>query len=97
MKNSVKLAVPYKSQLDNALNPGGACNVTSIAMCLEYLGVTPLRQNIQIEDELYAYMESRNLNRHSPRDLATVVRNYGIRSISRGSRGKKVSRVNKVS
>ncbi|HEY9838056.1 MAG TPA: peptidoglycan-binding domain-containing protein, partial [Vampirovibrionales bacterium] len=30
---SVRLNVPFKSQMDNYYNPSGACNVTSIAMC----------------------------------------------------------------
>lgn len=68
--------VPFKSQLDNRFNPTGACNVTSIAMCLAGLGVKP-KNDRQLEDELYKYMESNGLNRHSPEDLATVVRSYG--------------------
>jgi uncharacterized protein YvpB len=73
---SIKLSVPYKSQLDNRLNPTGACNVTSIAMCLAYLGVKPEGVD-QLEDELFQYIENKGLSRHSPEDLATVVRDYG--------------------
>ncbi|MCC3447456.1 MAG: C39 family peptidase [Microcoleus sp. PH2017_39_LGB_O_B] len=78
MKNFVKLDVPYLSQLDNKRNPTGSCNVTSVAMCLLWGGVTPHQQGIQLEDELYGYMEKRRLDRHSPQDLATVVRDYGL-------------------
>ncbi|MCC3445780.1 MAG: C39 family peptidase, partial [Microcoleus sp. PH2017_03_ELD_O_A] len=78
MKNSVKLDVPYLSQLDNKRNPTGSCNVTSVAMCLLWGGVRPQCQGIQLEDELYAYMEKRRLDRHSPQDLATLVRDYGL-------------------
>ena len=77
-------SVPYKSQLDNAFNPTGSCNVTSIAMCLEYFGVKPRKSKEagyykaeQLEDELYRYMERQGLSRHSPQDLARVVRDYG--------------------
>jgi uncharacterized protein YvpB len=76
----VRLNVPFKSQLDNWYNPTGSCNVTSIAMCLEYLGVRryDLRYR-QLEDELYRYMLDSGLSRHSPQDLAKVVRDYGRR------------------
>lgn len=78
MSKDVKLDVPYLSQLDNNLNPTGACNVTSVAMCLLWGGVTPQSKEVQLEDELYRYMESRRLSRHNPQDLATVVRDYGL-------------------
>ena len=73
---AIKLNVPFKSQLDNRLNPTGSCNVTSIAMCLAYLGVQPQGVD-QLEDELYRYMQRQGLSRHSPGDLAQVVRDYG--------------------
>ncbi|NJR24856.1 MAG: C39 family peptidase [Richelia sp. CSU_2_1] len=76
---TVKLNVPFKSQLDNEFNPRGSCNVTSIAMCLAMLGVQdkPGDGLEQLEDELYDYMERKGLSRHSPEDLARVVRDYG--------------------
>ena len=74
--STVKLNVPFKSQLDNRLNPTGSCNVTSIAMCLAHLGVKPQGAD-QLEDELFQYMIRKGLNRHSPEDLARVVRDYG--------------------
>jgi uncharacterized protein YvpB len=73
---AIKLNVPYKSQLDNEFNPTGACNVTSIAMCLAYFGIEP-QELPQLEDELYQYIERKGLSRHSPEDLARVVRDYG--------------------
>lgn len=69
-------SVPFKSQLDNRLNPTGACNVTSIATCLAYFGVEPQGVD-QLEDELFQYMLRKGLSRHSPEDLAQVVRDYG--------------------
>ena len=50
----VKLAVPYKSQRDNSNNPDGACNVTCMSMCLEFLKIPRRRSSGQFEDELYA-------------------------------------------
>ena len=70
------LDVPYKSQLDNVNNPFGSCNVTSIAMALEYLGVKPSGDR-QLEDELYEYCQNKGYDYQSAEDLAQVVRDYG--------------------
>jgi uncharacterized protein YvpB len=77
-QNTVKLEVPYKSQRDNYNNPDGSCNVTSLAMCLEFLGISG-RGDTQMEDELYEYAINNNLSRHSPHDLAQVVAAYGAK------------------
>jgi len=74
---SVKLNVPYKSQLDNWYNPTGSCNVTSLAMCLEFLGSARKSKQGQFEDELYQYAERNGLSRHDPYDLARIVKVYG--------------------
>jgi hypothetical protein len=76
--NSVKLKVPYKQQLDNYNNPYGSCNVTSLAMCFQFKGVMG-NGNGQLEDQLYEYMESSGLSRHSPNDLALVAGHYGVK------------------
>lgn len=75
--SEINLDIPFFSQLDNHYNPTGSCNVTSVAMCLCYLGVNPGGNYSQLEDELYRYMLDKNLSRHSPYDLAKVVRDYG--------------------
>ena len=75
----VKLSVPYKSQRDNSNNPDGACNVTSMAMCLKFLGIAKRRSSGQFEDELYQYALDHNLSRHSPYDLAKIVRDYSAK------------------
>lgn len=76
---SVKLAIPYKSQRDNELNPNGSCNVTSIAMALTFLGAKRKETQGQFEDELYDYAERNGLSRHDPYDLAHIVEAYGCR------------------
>jgi uncharacterized protein YvpB len=76
---SIKLPIPYKSQRDNAENPEGSCNVTSLAMCLEYLGAKRRTGWGQFEDELYRYALSKGLSRHDPHDLAVIVEHYGCR------------------
>ncbi|NJR66630.1 MAG: C39 family peptidase [Leptolyngbyaceae cyanobacterium CRU_2_3] len=75
---SKRLTLPYKSQLDNALNPTGACNVTSFAMVMTYLQTQRKLGVGQLEDELYRYMENNGLSRWDPDDLATMARAYGL-------------------
>lgn len=70
------LKVPYKSQRDNKYNPSGSCNVTSIAMCLEYFGARSTDPQTQLEDELYGLCQSAGLSRHDPNDLAYMVNRY---------------------
>ncbi|MGB8699743.1 MAG: C39 family peptidase [Thermosynechococcaceae cyanobacterium] len=77
--NTIKLNVPYKSQRDNVNNPDGSCNVTSIAMCLEFLGISRKCSGGQFEDELYQYALDHNLSRNSPYDLAKIVQDYGAK------------------
>jgi uncharacterized protein YvpB len=74
---AVKLNIPYKSQLNNEINPHGACNVTSMAMCLEFLQIPRHSSAGQFEDELYKYMENKGWSRHSPYGLARMVQDYG--------------------
>jgi len=73
-----QLNIPYKSQLDNALNPTGACNVTSFAMVMAYFQIKGSTGVGQLEDELYQYMENNGLSRWDPYDLATMARSYGL-------------------
>ena len=70
------LSVPYFSQLNNEMNPHGSCNVTSVAMCLTYLGYQHQHPG-QLEDELYQYCLSQGLSRHSPWDLQELIGRYG--------------------
>lgn len=72
------LNVPYKSQLDNALNPTGACNVTCFAMVMAYLQIRGRTTVGQLEDELYRYMETHGLSRWEPDDLARMATAYGL-------------------
>lgn len=81
LPDSVKLKVPYKYQLDNAENPLGSCNVTSVAMCLEFLdsdlGDRKYKSGDgQLEDHLYRFMENHDLDRHSPQDLEKLINHH---------------------
>jgi uncharacterized protein YvpB len=79
LPHTVKIDVPYRSQLDNVNNPTGACNVTAITMALLRFGKKGKHPEMQLEDELYEYMLDQGLNRHAPEDLAQVVRDYGCK------------------
>lgn len=80
LPQSKSLNVPHKSQLDNALNPTGACNVTSFAMVMQYFQVKRRTRYGQLEDELYRFMENYGLSRWEPDDLARMSRYYGLRN-----------------
>jgi Peptidase_C39 like family len=79
LPRSKNLNVPYKSQLDNELNPRGACNVTCFAMVMKYFRLRGDWTVGQLEDELYYYMDRVGLSRHDPGDLAKMARVYGLR------------------
>jgi GH24 family phage-related lysozyme (muramidase)/uncharacterized protein YvpB len=72
------LNIGYKSQTDNRNNPGGSCNVTSIAMGLEYFGLAGRRSDVELEDELYEEMEALRWSRHSPHHLSQIAAAYGM-------------------
>jgi len=74
----VDLNVPYKSQLDNAYNPTGACNVTCFAMVMTYFKIKGNTGIAQLEDELYQYMSKNGLSRHDPYDLMKMAQAYGV-------------------
>lgn len=78
LPSTKRLNIPYKSQLDNAYNPTGACNVTSFAMVMAYFQIRGTTNVGQLEDELYVYMENNGLSRWDPIDLAKMSRAYGL-------------------
>lgn len=80
VSSEVRLDIPYKSQLDNLEHPTGTCNVTCLAMCMEFVkpAIKPA-DGTQLEDKLYRYTINNRLSRHSPYDLAKVVEAHGVR------------------
>lgn len=66
---------PYFSQLDNARNPYGSCNVTSISMCLSYLGIVG-NGNGQLEDQMYDRCAAKSWSRHDPFALKKLAESY---------------------
>ena len=75
--NGKTLNVPFFPQTDNKYNPHGACNVTSIAMALSFLGIKGDGSEKQLEDQLYQWLLKKGLSRHSPYDLAKLVESKG--------------------
>jgi uncharacterized protein YvpB len=71
----ISLKVKYNSQLDNEYNPSGACNVTSIGMCLKYKGIEATLES-QLEDELYVRLQDNGWSRHDPYDLQKIANLY---------------------
>lgn len=67
----IDLKVPYLSQLDNLIAPGGTCNVTSVAMVMRYYGLVGDGQG-QLEDQLSRKCQAEGWDRHSPFDLARL-------------------------
>ncbi|MEG3849203.1 C39 family peptidase [Microcoleus sp. herbarium19] len=76
---TVRLGIPYRSQMDNLYNPTGACNVTSIAMCLDFLRIPRRKRTGQYEDELYEYAIAKGYSRWDPYDLAKIAVDYGAK------------------
>lgn len=71
---------PLYQQLDNDDSPYGTCNVTSVAMCLDFLGIDrnpKYKRFTQFEDELSQYCLDNGLNRESPNDLVRLIQYYG--------------------
>lgn len=67
---------PFFKQLDNQLNPFGACNVTSAAMCLYYFGIRGASKTTQLEDQLYRYAEKQGFSRHTPEGIKDIIEGY---------------------
>jgi hypothetical protein len=76
INGEVKLGVPYKSQLDNAFNPGGSCNATSLAMALEFLGVKHSGSG-QFEDVIYEQLQASGLHPGTASAMVAIVEKYG--------------------
>lgn len=66
---------PYLSQMDNEYEPYTACNVTSLAMCLQYFGIRG-RTHRQLEDEIYQRAIDRSWSRFTPQGLKALAESY---------------------
>lgn len=73
---AVDFSVPYFSQRDNGFNPSGACNVSSVAMCLYHFGIRGDGSHEQLEDQMYERCLEKGWSRHSPQGLKTLIESY---------------------
>ena len=74
----VNLDVPHFSQLDNKFQPSKTCNVTCVAMCLDYFGIRPQNRNEQLEDELFKFVQSKGWNKYVHEHLRKLFIDYGV-------------------
>lgn len=80
VNGEVKLGVPYKSQNDNAFNPGGSCNATSLAMALEFLGVKHSGSG-QFEDTIYQELQASGVHPGTASAMVGIVQKYGKKDV----------------
>lgn len=73
------LPVPYLTQRDNKYAPGSTCNLTCVAMILQFYGVRKKTNEPQFEDELYTLCESKGWDRRQHMVLQKVLLEYGIK------------------
>lgn len=67
------LPVTYFSQLDNALSPRNSCNVTCLAMCLNYFGAIGDGSGQQLEDQILLRMEQMGFDRFDMQGMVQFV------------------------
>lgn len=67
------LPVKYFPQLDNALSPRNSCNVTCLAMCLNYFGAIGDGSGQQLEDQILLRMEQHGYDRFDMQGMALFV------------------------
>ena len=76
----VNLNVPYKPQTDNLYRPSATCNLTSVAMCLAFLGIgrkPEYSRFAQFEDELFQFARDNGYSIFDPLDLSRIMISYG--------------------
>lgn len=73
--NFKDLSVPFLSQLRNQKEPNRTCNITSLAMCINYYYPEKVKP-----DDLFNYARVENLSIFEPLSLVQIGKHYGIRS-----------------
>ena len=79
LPDRVNLKVPHLSQRDNEFHPHGTCNITSVAMCLQYFGINATKKP-QLEDELFLKLKKYGWRRHYHSDLSKLFHLYGVKN-----------------
>jgi len=78
LPTKVNLPIPYFSQLDNKFQPIKTCNVTSVAMCLNYFDIYPKYRNQQLEDELFLVVKDKGWDKYVHEHLRRLFIEYGV-------------------
>lgn len=81
----MKITTPmhYYSQWDNALYPGGSCNLTCAAMVLKTLGLKgPAMGHGRLPDNLLAYADKHGIDRHTLEGIDKILETFGARDRS---------------
>lgn len=76
INQTVKLSVPYHTQHNNFFYPHRTCNVTCIAMVLDFYGIKGNGVFKQLEDEIFAWMQRNNLDNENHADLAIAFNHF---------------------
>ena len=71
------ITVPYRTQLDNEIDPFSTCNVTSVTMVMLYHGYKE-QGGIQLEDSLSRILFNNHLSRNNPEHLAILFNRTGL-------------------
>lgn len=77
MVGIVNLSVPYHTQHNNSFYPHRTCNVTCVAMVLDFYGVKGTGKYPQLEDEIFDWMATLGYNNESHNDLAIAAEHFG--------------------
>ena len=78
LSQNVSLNVKHLNQLNNQFAPTGTCNVTCCAMVLNFYGIPQRKPEMEFEDELFLFMESKGWDRHLHEHLVRLLREYGL-------------------
>lgn len=77
-KGVVNLDVPFRSQRDNKYAPYQACNLTSVAMVLDYFDLADDKDGKQLEDILFKEFEIEGKNKYLHSHLSKEMRDRGL-------------------
>lgn len=80
LPSQVNLPVPHHSQRNNEFRPSGTCNVTSVAMCINYFGKknASKRRKKQLEDDLFLMVQEKGWDRHVHDHLSRLFPIFGL-------------------
>ena len=80
LPSEVNIPVPHHTQRNNEFRPSGTCNVTSVAMCINYFGKknASKRRKKQLEDDLFLMLKDNGWRRHVHDHLSRLFPLFGL-------------------